>query len=90
MSCHRLQGNTIPIVHLGLRAAKHTISDVDARIASYENKLQELKTALLEQVTLQAGVTVVQTEATVVRMMNALEQSAEPHPSCRDRETHDV
>ena len=63
--------------------AKYTISDIDTRIASYENKLQELKTAFLEQVTLQAGVT-------VVRMMNALEQSGEPHPSCRDRETHDV
>ena len=33
-------------------------SDIDGRIADYENKLLELKTAFLEGVTLQSGVTV--------------------------------
>ena len=70
--------------------AKYTTSDIDARIASYENKLQELKTSFLEQVTLQTGVTVLQTEVMVVRMMNALEQSGEPYLSGYDQDVHDV
>ena len=73
----------IPIVHLGIRVAKYTIYDIDARIASYENKLRELKTAFLEQVTLQTGIT-------VVRMMNALEQTGKPYLSDHDHDTHDV
>ena len=74
---------TIPIVHVGIRVAKYTVSEIDARIASYENKLQELKTAFLEQVTLRTGVT-------VVRMMNALEQTGKSYLSDHDRDTHDM
>ena len=44
------------------------ISDIDSRITSYENKFRELKTALLEGVTVQTGVT-------VVRMMNVVEHT---------------
>jgi len=42
------------------------LSDIDARITDYENKLRELKTAFLEGVA-------VQTEITVVRIMNMVE-----------------
>ncbi|KAF8549975.1 WD40 repeat-like protein, partial [Imleria badia] len=48
-----------------IRTAKYTISDIDSRITDYENKLQELKTAFLEGVAVQTGIT-------VVRMMNVV------------------
>ena len=48
---------------LGIRTAKYILSDIDATITGYENKLRELKSAFLEGVA-------VQTEITVVRMMN--------------------
>ena len=63
---------TMPIVHLGIRVAKYTISDIDARIICYENRLRELKTALSEQVTVQTGVT-------VIRMMNVVENIGKLH-----------
>ena len=44
------------------------MSDIDARITGYENKLRELKTALVEGVTVQTGVT-------VVRMMNVVKHA---------------
>ena len=44
------------------------ISDIDTRITGYENKFRELKTALLEGVAVQTGVT-------VVRMMNVVERT---------------
>jgi len=44
------------------------MSDIDARIAGYENKFQELKTALVEGVAVQTGVT-------VVRMMNVVKHT---------------
>ena len=50
----------------GIRTARYTISDIDARITDYENKFRELKTAFLEGVA-------VQTEITVVRMLNVVE-----------------
>ena len=50
---------------LGIRTAKYTISNIDARITDYENKIHQLKTAFLEGVA-------VQTEITVVRMMNVV------------------
>ena len=50
---------------LGIRTAKYMLSDIDVTITNYENKLRELKTALLEGV-------VVQTEITVVCMMNVV------------------
>ena len=46
--------------------AKYTLTDIDGRITDYENKLRELKTAFLEGVTLQSGVT-------VFRMMNVVQ-----------------
>jgi hypothetical protein len=46
--------------------AKYTLTDIDGRITEYENKLRELKTAFLEGVTLQSGVT-------VFRMMNVVQ-----------------
>ena len=55
------------------RPAKYTFYDVHAHIMGYENKLQELKTALLEGVTLQTGIT-------VVRTMNAVEDVGRPLP----------
>ncbi|KAN0081238.1 Quinonprotein alcohol dehydrogenase-like superfamily [Tylopilus felleus] len=53
-----------------IRTARYTISDIDARITDYENKLRELKTGFLEGVA-------VQTEIIVVRMMNVVEAIAE-------------
>ena len=53
---------------LGIRTAKYTISDIDARITDYENKFQELKTAFLEGVTVRTGFT-------VVRMMNVMKHT---------------
>ena len=50
----------------GIRTAKYTLTDIDGRITEYENKLRELKTAFLEGVTLQTGVT-------VFRMMNVVQ-----------------
>ena len=44
------------------------ISDIDTRITGYENKFRELKTALMEGVTVQTGVT-------VVRMMNVVKDT---------------
>ena len=44
------------------------ISDIDTRITGYENKFRELKTALMEGVTVQTGVT-------VVRMMNVVKHT---------------
>ncbi|KAG6374093.1 hypothetical protein JVT61DRAFT_4736 [Boletus reticuloceps] len=55
---------------LGVRTAKYTISNVNLRITDYETKLRELKTAFLEGVTVQAGIT-------VVRMMNVVEHVVE-------------
>ena len=52
---------------------KYTISDIDGRITEYENKLRELKTAFLERVTLETGVT-------VIRMMNVVEHTGMPLP----------
>ncbi|KAH0834198.1 hypothetical protein J3R83DRAFT_11510 [Lanmaoa asiatica] len=52
------------------RTAKYTFLDVDAKITEYENKLRDLKTAFLEGVTLQSGVT-------VFRMMNVVHNIAE-------------
>ncbi|KAN0076754.1 hypothetical protein V8E55_010609 [Tylopilus felleus] len=53
-----------------IRTAKYTISNIDARITDYENKIHQLKTAFLEGVA-------VQTEITVVRMMNVVGAAAE-------------
>ena len=50
----------------GIRTAKYTISDPDARITDYENKLRELETTFLEGVVVQTGIT-------VVCMMNVVE-----------------
>ena len=58
--------------------AKYTISDIDARITGYENRLWELKAAFLGQVTLQTGVT-------VVRMMNTVEHAGMLQLSNGDR-----
>ena len=44
------------------------MSDIDARITGYENRLRELKTALVEGVAVQTGVT-------VVRMMNVVKHT---------------
>ena len=41
-------------------------------ITGYENKLRELKTAFLDQVTLETGVT-------VIRMMNVVEHTGRPY-----------
>ena len=53
---------------LGTRTAKYLILDIDTTIMNYENKLRELKTAFLEGVA-------VQTEITVVRMMNVVQHA---------------
>ena len=53
--------------------AKYTLTDIDGRITDYENKLRELKTAFLEGVTLQSGVT-------VFRMMNVVQNIGRFHP----------
>ena len=53
---------------LGIRTAEYLISDIDTTIANYENKLREIKTAFLEGVA-------VQTEITVVRMMNVVQHA---------------
>ncbi|KAF8549788.1 hypothetical protein OG21DRAFT_545682 [Imleria badia] len=50
-----------------IRTVKYTVSNIDATITVYENKLRELKTSLLE------GVAVI----TVVRIMNVVEHIAE-------------
>ena len=62
---------------LGIRTAKYTISDVNGRITDYDNKLREFKTAFLEGVA-------VQTEITVVRMMNVVEAMGESNDSRLD------
>ena len=59
---------TTLILYVGIRTAKYTVSAIDARITGYENTLRTLKTAFVEQVTLQTGVT-------VVRMMNTVEHT---------------
>ncbi|KAG6373795.1 hypothetical protein JVT61DRAFT_5940 [Boletus reticuloceps] len=51
-----------------IRMAKYTISDIDGRIKEYEEKFRELKAALLEGVA-------VQTEITVIRMMNVVKDA---------------
>jgi hypothetical protein len=53
--------------------AKYTLTDIDGRITEYENKLRELKTAFLEGMTLQSGVT-------VFRMMNVVQNIGRSHP----------
>ena len=53
---------------LGIRTARYLISNIDTTIMNYENKLRELKTAFLEGVA-------VQTEITVVRMMNVVQHA---------------
>ena len=63
--------------------ADYTFSDINTKITGYEDKLLELKTAFLEGVALQ-------TEVTVVRMMNAVEDVGRPvpydcHPMLTDR-----
>ncbi|KAG6374160.1 hypothetical protein JVT61DRAFT_4810 [Boletus reticuloceps] len=55
---------------LGIWMAKYKMSNIDARITDYETKLQELKTSLLEGV-------LVQTEITVIRMVNVIEHVVE-------------
>jgi hypothetical protein len=52
---------------------KYTLSDIDAKIADFEAKLKELKTAFLEGVAVQTGVT-------VVRMMNTVEHIGRHNP----------
>lgn len=54
--------------YVGIRTAKYTISDINARITDYVNKLQQLKTAFVEGVVLRRGVT-------VVRMVNVVEHT---------------
>lgn len=49
------------------------MSSIDGRITEYGNKLQELKTAFLEGVTVQTGIT-------VVRMMNLVEHVGMSYP----------
>ena len=56
---------TITDLCLGIRTAKYTISDIDTRITDYESKFRELKTAFVEGVAVQTGVT-------VMRMMNVV------------------
>ncbi|KAF8132077.1 hypothetical protein EV363DRAFT_1583662 [Boletus edulis] len=53
-----------------VRTARYTISDIDTRITDYENKFRELKSAFLEGVAVQTGIT-------VVRIMNLMEPIAE-------------
>ena len=48
--------------------AKYTLSDIDTRMADYKNKFRELKTALVDGVAVQTGIT-------VVRMMNVLKDT---------------
>jgi hypothetical protein len=48
------------------------LTGIDERIADYENKLRELKTAFLEGVTLRSGVT-------VFRMMNPVQNIGRFH-----------
>ena len=59
---------TSPHFYLGSRTTKYLISDIDTTITNYESKLRELKSAFLEGV-------VVQTEITVVRMMNVVKDT---------------
>ena len=54
-------------IYLGVRTAKYTISDIDAKIMDYEKKLVDLKKAFLEGVTVHTGIT-------VIRMMNVVER----------------
>ena len=63
------------------RTAKYTLTDIDARITVYENKLQELKTAFLQGVTLQSGVT-------VFRMMNVVQNIGRYHLSRLRQDAH--
>ena len=58
VSRHAVRDVTILILYIAIRTVKYAISDVDGTISDYENKLRELKSALLGHVTLQAGVTV--------------------------------
>jgi hypothetical protein len=51
---------------------KYTLSDIDAKIKDYETKLRELKTAFLDGVAVQTGIT-------VFRMMNTLERMGRSH-----------
>ncbi|KAG6374155.1 hypothetical protein JVT61DRAFT_4803 [Boletus reticuloceps] len=55
-----------PKANFRIRTAKYKMFNIDARITDYKIKLQEFKTALLEGVS-------VQTDITVVRMMNVVE-----------------
>ena len=53
---------------------KYAVSDIDARITAYENKLRELKSAFLEDVALRTGIT-------IVRMADVVQNigKCEPH-----------
>ena len=53
---------------------KYTFSDIDARITAYENRLCELKTAFLEGVALDTGIT-------VVRMVDVVQNLGRFEPS---------
>lgn len=72
VSRRRCDDDHLLILYLGIRTAKYTVSDINARITDYENKLRELKSAFSKQVTLQTGVT-------VFRMMNVVEHIGRPH-----------
>ena len=65
----------------GIRTAKYTLMDIDGRITDYENKLRELKTAFLEGVTLQSGVT-------VFRMMNVVQNIGMLHVLTLRQDAH--
>ena len=57
------------------------ISDIDTRISGYENKFRELKTALMEGVAVQTGVT-------VVRMMNVVKHTGRSDVSGSQSDVH--
>jgi len=44
------------------------LSDIDSKVADYENKFREFKTALVEGVAVQTGIT-------VIRMMNVVKHT---------------
>ncbi|KAF8550279.1 hypothetical protein OG21DRAFT_1419927, partial [Imleria badia] len=66
-----------------LRTAKYMISDIDKMIIGYEDKFRELKTALLEGIAIQTGVT-------VVRMMNVVAHSGTRSQTCNTAESIDL
>jgi len=48
--------------------AKYTLSDIDTKMTSYEDRLRELKTTLMEGVAVQTGIT-------VIHMMNVVKHT---------------